>query len=434
MKAVIMSSETLIIVLSLLFSAFFSGMEIAFVSSNKIHIEIEKKQSGFLSNLLKKITAKPSKFIATMLIGNNIALVVYGLYMGDVLVDWFAQYLSTDSTLLHYLFNELCLLTQTIISTLVILVTAEFLPKVFFQIYANSLLKLLALPAYIFYLLFSVFSGFVIWISDFVLKTFFKTKGDEVQLAFTKVELGNYISEQMESVEADDEVDSEIIIFQNALEFSEVKAREAMVPRTELTAIEIHDSIKNLSTLFTQTGHSKIVVFKNSIDDILGYVHAFDLFKNPKSIKSMLMPVEFVPETMLAKDILNVLTKKRKSLAVVLDEYGGTSGILTVEDIVEELFGEIEDEHDSVALIEEQLDECSFLFSARLEVDYLNETYKLQLPEHENYETLGGLIVHFTQEIPEQNQQIKIENFQFTIQEVSNTKIELIALKIEVED
>ena len=429
-----MSSETLIIVLSLLFSAFFSGMEIAFVSSNKIHIEIEKKQSGFLSHLLKKITAKPSKFIATMLIGNNIALVVYGLYMGDVLVDWFAQYLATDSTFFYYLFNELSLLTQTIISTLVILVTAEFLPKVFFQIYANSLLKLLALPAYVFYLLFSFFSSFVIWISDFVLKTFFKTKGDEVQLAFTKVELGNYISEQMESVEADDEVDSEIIIFQNALEFSEVKAREAMVPRTELTAIEIHDSIKNLSTLFTQTGHSKIVVFKNSIDDILGYVHAFDLFKNPKSIKSMLMPVEFVPETMLAKDILNVLTKKRKSLAVVLDEYGGTSGILTVEDIVEELFGEIEDEHDSVALIEEQLDECSFLFSARLEVDYLNETYKLQLPEHENYETLGGLIVHFTQEIPEQDQQIKIENFQFTIQEVSNTKIELIALKVEVED
>ena len=429
-----MSSETLIIVLSLLFSAFFSGMEIAFVSSNKIHIEIEKKQSGFLSHLLKKITAKPSKFIATMLIGNNIALVVYGLYMGDVLVDWFAQYLTTDSTFFYYLFNELSLLTQTIISTLVILVTAEFLPKVFFQIYANSLLKLLALPAYVFYLLFSFFSSFVIWISDFVLKTFFKTKGDEVQLAFTKVELGNYISEQMESVEADDEVDSEIIIFQNALEFSEVKAREAMVPRTELTAIEIHDSIKNLSTLFTQTGHSKIVVFKNSIDDILGYVHAFDLFKNPKSIKSMLMPVEFVPETMLAKDILNVLTKKRKSLAVVLDEYGGTSGILTVEDIVEELFGEIEDEHDSVALIDEQLDECSFLFSARLEVDYLNETYKLQLPEHENYETLGGLIVHFTQEIPEQDQQIKIENFQFTIQEVSNTKIELIALKVEVED
>ena len=429
-----MSLDTLIIVLSLIFSAFFSGMEIAFVSSNKIHIEIEKKQRGFLSLLLTKITAKPSKFIATMLIGNNIALVVYGLYMGDVLVAWFSQHLPTDSTLVYYLFNELSLLTQTIISTLVILISAEFLPKVFFQIYANSLLKLLALPAYMFYVLFSLFSDFVIWISDFVLKTFFKTKGDDVQLAFTKVDLGNYISEQMQSVEADDEVDSEIIIFQNALEFSEVKAREAMVPRTELTAIEIHDTIENLSNLFTQTGHSKIVVYKSTIDDILGYVHAFDLFKNPKTIKSMLMPIEFVPETMLAKDILNVLTKKHKSLAVVLDEYGGTSGILTVEDIVEELFGEIEDEHDSVALIEEQMDQLNFLFSARLEVDYLNETYKLQLPEHENYETLGGLIVHHTQEIPEQNQQISIDRFLFTIQEVSNTKIELIALKIEPQD
>jgi CBS domain containing-hemolysin-like protein len=409
-------------------------MEIAFVSTNKIHIEIEKKQRGFLSLLLTKITAKPSKFIATMLIGNNIALVVYGLYMGDVLVAWFSQHLPTDSTLVYYLFNELSLLTQTIISTLVILISAEFLPKVFFQIYANSLLKLLALPAFVFYILFSLFSDFVIWISDFVLKTFFKTKGDDVQLAFTKVDLGNYISEQMQSVEADDEVDSEIIIFQNALEFSEVKAREAMVPRTELTAIEIHDTIENLSKLFTQTGHSKIVVYKSTIDDILGYVHAFDLFKNPKTIKSILMPIEFIPETMLAKDILNILTKKHKSLAVVLDEYGGTSGILTVEDIVEELFGEIEDEHDSVALIEEQMDQLNFLFSARLEVDYLNETYKLQLPEHENYETLGGLIVHHTQEIPEQNQQISIDRFLFTIQEVSNTKIELIALKIEPQD
>lgn len=429
-----MSLDTLIIVLSLIFSAFFSGMEIAFISSNKIHIEIEKKQNGILSLLLTKITEKPSKFIATMLIGNNIALVVYGLYMGDVLVAWFTQHLPTDSTLVYYLFNELSLLTQTIISTLVILISAEFLPKVFFQIYANSLLKLLALPAFMFYVLFSLFSDFVIWISDLLLKTFFKTKGDDVQLVFTKVDLGNYISEQMQSVEADDEVDSEIIIFQNALEFSEVKAREAMVPRTELTAIEIHDTIENLSKLFTQTGHSKIVVYKSTIDDILGYVHAFDLFKNPKTIKSMLMPIEFVPETMLAKDILNVLTKKHKSLAVVLDEYGGTSGILTVEDIVEELFGEIEDEHDSVALIEEQMDQLNFLFSARLEVDYLNETYKLQLPEHENYETLGGLIVHHTQEIPEQNQQIIIDRFIFTIQEVSNTKIELIALKIEPQD
>lgn len=421
-----MTVELLIIILSLILSAFFSGMEIAYVSSNKIHIEIEKKQAGLLSKLLTTITAKPSKFIATMLIGNNIALVIYGFYMGDMLVDWFAVHLSPSSIFV----NELSLLSQTVISTLVILVTAEFLPKVFFQIYANTLLKLFAAPAYVFYILFSVISAFVIWITDFILKYIFKTAGDEVQLAFSKVELGNYISEQMESVQANDTIDSEIQIFQNALEFTEVKSREVMVPRTELTAIEIHDTISNLSESFTQTGHSKIIVYKTTIDDILGYVHSFDLFKNPKNIKSMLRPVEYVPETMLAKDVLNVLIKKRKSLAIVLDEYGGTSGIMTVEDIIEELVGEIEDEHDTVERIELKKDHNTYVFSARLEVDYINETYKLNLPENENYETLGGFIVNHTEEIPEQNQEIKIGPFHFLIQNVSTTKIELVELKI----
>ena len=425
-----MTTDLLIILFSLILSAFFSGMEIAYVSSNKIHIEIEKKQGGLLSKLLTKITAKPSKFIATMLIGNNIALVIYGFYMGDMLVGWFASYLPSSTSIINYLFEELSLLTQTVISTLVILVTAEFLPKVFFQIYANSLLKLFAAPAYLFYVLFSFVSDFVIWISDIILKYLFKTKGDEVQLAFTKVELGNYISEQMESVEAHDTIDSEIQIFQNALEFSEVKSREVMVPRTELTAIEIHDSISNLNDLFTQTGRSKILVYKTTIDDILGYVHSFDLFKDPKHIKSMLRPVEYVPETMFAKDVLNVLIKKRKSLAVVLDEYGGTSGIMTVEDVIEELVGEIEDEHDTFELIEEKINDNTYTFSARLEVDYMNETYKFQLPESEHYETLGGFIVNHTEEIPEKNQEISIEQFHFTIKEVSNTKIELVQLKI----
>lgn len=425
-----MTIDLLIIVLSLILSAFFSGMEIAYVSSNKIHIEIEKKQGGLLSKLLTKITAKPSKFIATMLIGNNIALVIYGFYMGDMLVDWFASYLPSSSPIINSLFTELSLLTQTVISTIVILVTAEFLPKVFFQIYANSLLKLFAVPAYLFYVLFSFVSHFVIWISDVILKHLFKTEGDEVQLAFTKVELGNYISEQMESVEAHDTVDSEIQIFQNALEFSEVKSREVMVPRTELSAIEIHDSLSNLNDLFTQTGHSKILVYKTTIDDILGYVHSFDLFKAPKNIKSMLRPVEYVPETMFAKDVLNVLIKKRKSLAVVLDEYGGTSGIMTVEDVIEELVGEIEDEHDTFELIEEKINNHTYVFSARIEVDHINETYKFQLPESENYETLGGFIVNHTEEIPEKNQEIKIDQFHFTIKEVSNTKIELVELKI----
>jgi CBS domain containing-hemolysin-like protein len=429
-----MDFSILIIITTLILSAFFSGMEIAYVSSNKIHIEIEKKQNDFLAKILTKLTAKPSKFIATMLIGNNIALVVYGFLMGDLLVDWFQSMMPTPSGFLNYLFTDLSLLSQTIISTLIILFTAEFLPKVFFQIYANSFLKIFAFPAYIFYQLFYYITDFVIWISDSVLRRFFKTEGDHVQLALTKVELGNYISEQMESVEAHEEVDSEIQIFQNALEFSEVKAREVMVPRTEIIAVEINDSIKNINSIFTSSGLSKILVYEESIDDILGYIHSFELFKKPKTLKSIILPVEFVPETMLVKDVLNILTKKRKSIAVVIDEYGGTSGIMTIEDIVEELFGEIEDEHDTVALIEEKIDDYNYKFSARLEVDYINETYKLDLPEGENYETIGGLIVDETEEIPKVNDKVTIESFLFTILEVSSTKIDVVALKILKEE
>lgn len=425
-----MTADLVIIVTTLILSAFFSGMEIAYVSSNKIHIELEKKQGDFLGKILGKLTAKPSKYIATMLIGNNIALVIYGLKMGDVLVRWFQTMLPSDSTALTYLFTDLQLLTQTVISTLIILITAEFLPKVFFQIYANSLLKILAFPTYVFYILFSWVSDFIIWISDAVLKYIFRAEGEDVVLAMTKVELGNYITEQMESVEDHDVVDSEIQIFQNALEFSEVKAREVMVPRTEITAVDISDSLENLRQLFIDSGRTKIIVYKDSIDDILGYVHSFELFKKPKSIKSIIIPVGFVPETILIKDVLNILTKKRRSIAVVIDEYGGTSGIMTVEDIIEELFGEIEDEHDTVEMIEEQINDSTYKFSARLEVDYINETYKLNLPESENYETLGGLIVNATQEIPQEKDDVQIENYKFTITEVSSTKIDEVVLKI----
>jgi len=405
-------------------------MEIAFISANRIHIEIEKKQDNFLAKVLSRLTKRPSKFIATMLIGNNIALVIYGLFMGELLMNWFVGMLPANNSFVDLMLTDFSLLTQTIISTLIILITAEFLPKVLFQIYANSLLKVFAVPAYFFYVLFSIISEFIIKVSDFILKTFFKTDGDETQLAFSKVELGDYITEQLETVEKEDEVDSEIQIFQNALEFSAVKAREVMVPRTEITAVELHENTKNLTKLFTETGYSKILIYKDTIDNIIGYVHSYELFKKPKTIKSILRPVEFVPETMLIQDILNVLTKKRKSIAVVLDEYGGTSGIMTVEDIVEELFGEIEDEHDSTDLLEEQLEENSYKFSARLEVDYLNENYKLELPENDEYETLGGLIVNETGEIPEQDSEIKIDNFVFTILEVSNTKIDLVRLLV----
>ncbi|AFL80169.1 CBS domain-containing protein [Aequorivita sublithincola DSM 14238] len=406
----------------LILSAFFSGMEIAYVSSNKIHIEIEKKQNNFLAGILKKITRRPSKFIATMLVGNNIALVIYGFFMGDLLMEYIP------------IAGFSGLLIQTIISTLVILMTAEFLPKVFFQIYANSLVKIFAVPAYFFYILFSLISEFIIWISDLVLKLIFKSEGDTVQLSFSKLELGNYISEQMDIAETKEEMDSEIQIFQNALDFSEVKSREAMIPRTEVMAVDIETSPKELAKLFTETGLSKILIYKENIDDILGYVHSFELFKKPANLKEVLMPVVFVPETMLIKDVLGILSKKRKSIAVVIDEYGGTSGIITVEDIIEELFGDIEDEHDSIALIEEELGENHYKFSARLEVDYLNENYKFDLEESENYETLGGLIVNHTEEIPEKGETVEIDDFIFTILEVSNTKIELVELKVVHED
>ncbi|WRI29250.1 hemolysin family protein [Maribacter sp. BPC-D8] len=428
-----MGTAGIIIILSLIFSAFFSGMEIAFISANKIHIEIEKKQEGFLARVLTRLTKKPSKFIATMLIGNNIALVIYGLFMGDVLMNWFAG-IAPDNAFLKLLLTDFSLLTQTLISTFVILITAEFLPKVLFQIYANNLLKLLAIPAFLFYILFSFISDFIIWISDLILKHVFGTSGDEVQLAFSKLELGDYITEQMETIEEEDEVDTEIQIFQNALEFAAVKAREVMVPRTEIVAVEMYESPKNLAKIFTETGYSKILVFNDTVDNVIGYVHSYELFKKPKTIKSILLPVEFVPETMLIQDILNVLIKKRKSIAVVLDEYGGTSGLVTVEDIVEELFGEIEDEHDTTDLREEVVDERHFLFSARLEVDDINENHKLNLPVSDEYETLGGLLVHTLGEIPDKEVELTIASYKFTVLEVSNTKIDLISIEVLEEE
>jgi putative hemolysin len=416
--------EISIIILCLILSAFFSGMEIAFISSNKIYLEIEKKQDSFLSNILAKLTEKPSKFIATMLIGNNITLVVYGFFMSEILMRWIHS--------LGYHFSDILnLLIQTVISTIIVLTTAEFFPKVFFQIYANSLMRFFALPAYGFYIFFFYISGFFIWVSDFFLKRFFKTQGDQVQLYFSKVELGNYITEQMSSVEENEEVDSEIQIFQNALVFSGVKARDVMTPRTEIVAVDISDSVEELKELFIVTGYSKIVVYQNSLDEILGYVHSFDLFKKPLEIKSIIIPIEFVPETIFIKDVMALLTIKRKSVAVVLDEYGGTSGIVTIEDIVEELFGEIEDEHDmDEVLIEQELGEGSYLFSARFDVEYLNQTYKLNIPESDSYGTLGGFIVDFTTEIPQKEDIITIGTYRFVIEEATNKKIELVKMTV----
>ena len=415
------------IVLCLLLSAFFSGMEIAFVSSNRIYLEIEKSQSGVTSNVLKTITQNPSQFIATMLLGNNIALVLYGIFMGDRILQLFFP-----ETLLSGQASLIVIFYQTLISTAIILLTAEFLPKVFFQLYANTFIKIFAIPVAIFYFLFYPITYSIIEFTDIILKRFFKTGNDEVQLSFSKVELGNYIEEQLESSQNKENLDSEIEIFQKALDFSEVKTREAMVPRAEVIAVEEQTSIEDIKALFITTGLSKIPVYKETIDQILGYVHAFEIIKQPKTLKNILLPVAYVPETMLVNDVLKLLTRQHKSIAVVIDEYGGTSGIVTVEDIVEELFGEIEDEYDTIAHVEKQLSENSYLFSARLEVDYLNEKYHLDLPQSEFYETLGGMIAYTTGEIPAKGERIEIPSFYLKIEKVSATKIEQIILtKIE---
>ena len=411
-----MKIDIAVILISIISSAFFSGMEIAFVSANKLHIELEKKRNGFLPDILGKLTSNSSKFITTMLVGNNIALVIYSYFMGKVIVG----YLGISSILI-----------QTIISTILILITAEFLPKAIFRVYANETLKIFALPAYIFYLLLYFFSFFINTISDFFLKLLFRTDKDYQQTEFSKEELGDYISEQIENGNGnEEEIDSEIQIFQNALEFQKVKAREIMVPRTEILAIEIHERVSKLSESFIDSGYSKILVYKTSLDDIIGHVNAFELFKKPKTIKSILLPVEIVPESMMISDVLNSLMKKRKSIAVVVDEYGGTSGMITVEDIVEELFGEIEDEHDVQELTDEKISDSKFKLSARLEIDYLNEEYNLTIPKEEAYETLGGYIIDHTENIPEKGEVLNIMNFKITILKVSSSKIEEIQLEI----
>ena len=411
----------MIILLSLLCSAFFSGMEIAYVSSNRLNLEIEKKQKGLIPKILSIITKDPSRFISTMLIGNSFALVIYGLFMGQFIIDYLSFLFSPSM-------NELTvLLLQTIISTLLILIAAEFIPKVLFQIYSNFSMKIFSIPAYIFYIILYPITGLVIIISNFILKTFFKVNTDESEFSFSKVELENYIENEIDK--SDNNLDSEIEIFQNALELSEIKARDVMVPRAEIIALENTSNIINAKELFVETGFSKIPIYRNSIDNIVGYIHSFDFLKKPQNINDFILPVVFVPEPMLVNDVLEKLTRESKSIAVVIDEYGGTSGIITVEDIVEELFGEIEDEHDNYDLHEKKISEGIYEFSSRLEIEYLNKSYSLDLPESESYDTLGGLIVFNKEEIPKVGDEVLINGYSIQIIHASSSKIEKVVLK-----
>jgi len=410
----------MIIIISLILSAFFSGMEIAYVSSDKLNLEIQKKQVGFISNILRRITKEPSKFISTMLIGNNFALVVYGFFMGDFIINYL---------LINIIFelNELTIvLVQTSISTIIILIAAEFIPKTVFQIYSDFFMRIFAVPAYIFYIIFSPLTNTVTLISDYILNKFFNTDSKESRLSFTKVELENFIENEIQH--SQEEVDTEIEIFQNALELSEIKARDIMVPRTEITAIDLKMDIEDVKKVFIDTGFSKLPVYKKSIDNIIGYVHSFDFLKKPNDIKSFLLPIEFIPEPMFVNEVLQILTKQRKSLAVVIDEYGGASGILTIEDIVEELFGEIEDEHDNVEYFEKRINKDIIEVSARLEVEYINNKYKMKLPLSDSYETLGGLIFNKIEYIPNEEEIIIIDNYKIRIKEATSSKIEKILI------
>jgi|TARA_X000000950_G_scaffold173655_1_gene211174 putative hemolysin len=411
----------MIILFSLLSSAFFSGMEIAYVSSNRVNLEIEKNQSGLIPKTLSIITQNPSRFIATMLIGNNFALVIYGIFMGQFIFDNM-PYINLASL------NELsALLIQTTISTFVILIAAEFIPKVIFQIYSNLFMKIFAIPAYVFYQLFYPITSLVTIISSFILKRFFKVNDISSENSFSKLELENYIESEIEN--SNENLDTEIEIFQNALELSEIKARDIMVPRAEVIAIDELTDLKKVKEILIQTGLSKIPVYKDSIDNIIGYLHSFDFLKKPYNLKDFILPIEFIPEPMIVNDVLKRLTRQRKSIAVVIDEYGGTSGIITVEDIIEELFGEIEDEHDNYDYYEKKISENLFEFSARLEIEYLNKKHNLDLPESDSYDTLGGLIVFNKEEIPNIDDEIIIDKYSIKITEATSSKIEKVLLK-----
>ena len=407
-------SDSVIIFICILLSAFFSGMEIAFVSANKLKVELDKQSGKVYSKLLEGVLQSPARFIATMLVGNNIALVVYGVMMAKLLAPFIADYSQSSFVVLLF---------QTIISTLIILVTAEFLPKVFFRINPNQFLKFFAFPLFLFYYLLWPIVRITIVLSKLGLRII-GAPLEEEDAAFKKVDLEDYLKSSIKS----EQEDVEVQMLQNALDFSNVKVRECMVPRTEIIAVELDQSIEELAKIFIETKLSKVLIYKGNIDRLIGYAHSLEIFKNPQSIRSILRPIPFVPESMLANELLETFSKERKAVAAVVDEFGGTSGIVTVEDVMEEIFGEIEDEHDKEVSVEEILSENNLRLSARLEVDYLNQKYELDLAVSEAYETLGGLLIDQFESIPNEGAQITIGKYSFTIEKASETHIELILL------
>ncbi len=407
------------IVITLIFSAFFSGLEIAYISSNRLKIELDKAKGTINSKILNIFYQNESRFIAMLLLGNNIALVFFGLFAANLL----------DPIINGWgISNEfVVLLIQTILSTGLVLITAEFLPKALVQINPNAYFRYASLPMLVIYFILYLPTFLVLGFSAVVLKIL-RVRTDESEKVFSKVDLEHYVQDINERLEEEEDLGNEVQILQNALDFGSVKARDCMVPRTEVVSIEINDSIEELKTKFIDTGLSKIIVFKENIDNIIGYVHSFEIFKNPSSIKQILLPIPFIPEAKPGKELLELFAEKSGNIAVVVDEYGGTAGIITIEDVIEEIFGEIEDEHDREDWLEERINETEFRFSARVEIDYINQEYELGIEENELYETLGGLLIHHLANIPQAGTQLKLENLIIIAEEVSDHRIDVVKI------
>lgn len=410
-----------IILISLLFSAFFSGMELAYLSSNRLKIEVEKSRGAWQGKLKNIFYKNQSTMIALLLLGNNFALVIYGIKAAEILNPVLKNIGVHNEALL--------LISQTILSTLLVLITAEFLPKAVVQLNPNRFLNIGAVPLFIIFIILYLPTQFILLLSSGFLKLS-GGKNKSSEKVFSKIDLEHYVYDISSRIHAEQEFSNEMLILSNALDFSKIKARDCMIPRTEMVAVEIDEKLSNLVTLFIQKGLSKILVYRKTIDNIIGCVHSFDLFKSPKSIKQIIKPIDFVPSVMSGKELLELFTKQSGSIAVVTDEYGGTAGLVTIEDVIEEIFGEIEDEHDKEDLTEKILSKTEFIFSARIEIDYLIENYKLGFIASDEYDTLGGLIIHELESIPMIGQQLTYQNLSIEIQAVSERRIELVKVTV----
>jgi len=406
--------------ITLLFSAFFSGVEIAFISANKLQLELDKNKGRFSSRMIAFFSKNESDFITTMLVGNNISLVVYGIVMTRILTPQLQLFFYSDLALL---------LVQTIITTLIVLVTAEFLPKAVFRIFPNQILSIFSVPIWLFFIVFRPIAILMLNTANFLLKYVLKQNIAEDKQVFGKTDLDDFLS-NAKSAEGEEDTRVEVEMLQNALDLSEKKVRECMVPRTEIIAVDILSSIEEVKQKFITTKLSKLLVYKGNIDTIIGYIHSSDLFKNPNNLRSFLLPLPFVTESMKAIELLNQFIETNKGVAVVLDEFGGTSGMLTIEDVTEEIVGEIVDEHDIEEIMDKQLVDDKYQLFARLDVEQVNKKYELNLPESDHYETIAGLILSQMEEIPKQGDVITLEEFQFTIIKVNNTAIQEVQLEV----